>query len=87
MKHTPGPWIAFDDMVRNKDHENIACVLSDDYNPDARLIAAAPEMHAALMEIAATTTNGNSDPDRMADALGEIQGIVRRVLEATKERP
>ena len=54
---------------------------------NARLIAAAPEMHAALLEIAATTTNGNSDPDRMADALGEIQGIVRRVLEATKEKP
>ena len=44
-------------------------------------------MHAALMEIAATTANGNSDPDRMADALVEIQGIVRRALEATKERP
>ena len=87
MNHTPGPWIAFDDMIKNEDHENIACVLSDDYKPDARLIASAPEMHAALLEIAATTTNGNSDPDRMADALGEIQGIVRRVLEATKERP
>ena len=87
MNHTPGPWIAFDDMVRNKDHENIACVLSDDYKSDARLIAAAPEMHAALLEIAGTTANGNSDPDRMADALGEIQGIVRRVLDASKEVP
>ena len=86
MNHTPGPWIAFDDMVRNKDHENIACVLSDNYESDARLIAAAPEMHAALLEIAATTTNGNSDPDRMADALGEIQGVVRRVL-STKKAP
>ena len=85
MNHTPGPWIAFDDMIKNEYHENIACVLSDDYKPDARLIASAPEMHAALLEIAATTTNGNSDPDRMADALGEIQRIVRRALEAIKE--
>ena len=54
---------------------------------NARLIASAPEMYAALMEIAATTANGNSDPDRMADALGEILGIVRCALKATKERP
>ena len=84
MNHTPGPWIAFDDMIKNEDHENIACVLSDDYKSDARLIASAPDMHAALLEIAATAANENSDPDRMADALGEIQGIVRRVLDASK---
>ena len=54
-------------------------------NENDRLIASAPEMHAALLEIAATTTNGNSDPDRIADALGEIQRIVRRALEAIKE--
>ena len=60
---------------------------ASEVNENDRLIAAAPEMHAALMEIAAITTNENSDPDRMADALGEIQGIVWRALEATKERP
>ena len=47
----------------------------------------ADNYRTALLAIAGVSANGNSDPDRMADALGEIQGIVRRVLEATKERP
>lgn len=42
-------------------------------------------LREALREIAGTSANENSDPDRMADALGEIQGIVRKALEATKE--
>lgn len=46
--HTPGPWIALDDMIKNQSHENIACVLSDDYKSDARLIAAAPDLLCAL---------------------------------------
>ena len=47
----------------------------------------ADNYRTALLAIAGVSANGNSDPDRMADALGEIQGIVRRVLEATKEKP
>lgn len=42
-------------------------------------------LREALREIAGTSANENSEPDRMADALGEIQGIVHRALEATKE--
>lgn len=42
-------------------------------------------LREALLEIAAVSANENSEPDRMADALGEIQGIVHRALEATKE--
>ena len=42
-------------------------------------------LREALLEITAIPANENSDPDRMADALWEIQGIVHRALEATKE--
>lgn len=59
-----------------------------------QLIASAPRLaehvcilRESLLSIAGISSNENSDPDRMADALGEIQGIVRRALEATKERP
>lgn len=42
-------------------------------------------LREALEGIAGVSANENSEPDSMADALGEIQGIVRRALEATKE--
>lgn len=44
-------------------------------------------LREVLLEIAGTSANENSEPDRMADALGEIQGIVHRALEATKDAP
>lgn len=66
---------------------------------NAALIASAPDLlkerdqlreqvrilREALAGISGVSANENSDPDSMADALGEIQGIVRRALEATKE--
>ena len=38
----------------------------------------------ALLAVAGVSSNENSEPDRMADALGEIQGIVRRALDSSK---
>lgn len=53
MSRTPGPWVAFDDMIKNSESENVACVLSDDHKSDARLIACAPDLLAALERLQA----------------------------------
>lgn len=45
--HTPGPWIVSGDLIKSGDG-NVACVLSDNPNPDALLIAAAPDLLAAI---------------------------------------
>jgi hypothetical protein len=50
-KHTPAPWMAVNDRVNNASHFGVAQVLSmpmDKAMADARLIAAAPDMLAAL---------------------------------------
>lgn len=99
-RHTPGPWSHQDGIIWS-DHGRIAVTcfsgLNDEESDEADdanaiLIASAPLLkeqvrllREALLEIAGTSANENSGPDRMADALGEIQGIVHRALEATKE--
>ena len=73
MSHAPGPWTVLDDLVKDSDSKNVACVLSDDHAPDARLIAAAPDLLAALERIQASP----NDPaaHRMAlDALKKAKG-------------
>lgn len=54
-KHTPGPWIVWDDeVVQNRDGNFIAkcgesfALTQKEVNANARLISAAPEMLAAL---------------------------------------
>ena len=47
--HTPGPWIVSGDLIKSGDG-NVACVLSDNPNPDALLIAAAPLLRQALAD-------------------------------------
>lgn len=44
-------------------------------------------LRKALLDIAGTSANENSDPECMADALGEIQGIVRRALDSIEVKP
>jgi len=54
MKHTPGPWrVDYAMGIRGADNVPLAYVLSDSSStptPDARLIAAAPELLEALRE-------------------------------------
>ena len=79
-KHTPGPWslgIETDDdraQVINNDGWHVAYVACDPLEANARLIAAAPDLLAALETIAA----GNTDPDGMvriaAEALSKAEG-------------
>ena len=60
-KHTPGPWIPNNDsppMVRDAIGNNIA----DTYNDsDARLIAAAPDLLAALIAFRDSGPSGGQD--------------------------
>lgn len=49
----------------------------------ARLIAAAPDMLAALRRIDSICAPGESDPDRMAEMLAEIAAIAERAAKAT----
>ena len=48
--YTPGPWIVSGDLIKSGDG-NVACVLSDNPNPDALLIAAAPLLRQALADL------------------------------------
>lgn len=62
MGHTPGPWEAdFDDVVDSEGYR-IAAVSEHDgqYEANARLIAAAPDMLAALRDVT-ETHNGKCD--------------------------
>ena len=48
--HTPGPWIVSGDLIKSGDG-NVACVLSDNPNPDALLISGAPRLRKALADL------------------------------------
>lgn len=70
-KHTPGPWfISRKYVVGPRDESDsqgfgmivgVADVYGDNRNQDARLIAAAPDMLAALKEIAETPGTTESE--------------------------
>lgn len=77
-KHTPGPWMQdedrpYDILLDDRAGENVtplvACVFADNtdeaqWQADARLIAAAPEMYEALLHAQANMPH----PDQMIDA-------------------
>lgn len=53
-QHTPGPWTAFKDMLGkwHVDHEDGHCIIQGEKaEANARLIAAAPELLAALQNL------------------------------------
>lgn len=78
---TPYVVIDPDEWMSKGDKQDLA----DEIIGSERLKEQVKLLRSALLEIAGTSANENSEPDRMADALGEIQGIVHRALEATKE--
>lgn len=81
-KHTPGPWGAIGADVKTAGpNSRVICwtgvaldIPLDEVRANARLIAAAPDMLAALRDIAAATTGDDSEA-----ALAEIQGICARI--------
>ena len=81
-KHTPGPWKAsfesFDTewaIVTSK-HGDIVANVNDAHGPNARLIAAAPDMYEALKNIA---NAGESGPLSIA-TMGAIKGMARQAI-------
>ena len=70
-KHTPGPWTR--ECVTALDGELMSCTVRgagrvvaeiephDDCEPDARLIAAAPDLEAALRNLVAAVENSEAD--------------------------
>lgn len=104
LKHTPGPWVANDKHCGNnpwrvepatKDWLNdgwtIADLLGPDAEANARLIAAAPELLAALVQLMPTNlclTNRNI-PDRtvvpleMNVTMGELRALSALIAKAT----
>ena len=68
-QHTPGPWKIEGDNIYGPNGQRIADVWSgyeDEIHADARLIAAAPELLAALREMVA----GDAEAIKEAEAIG-----------------
>jgi hypothetical protein len=81
-QHTPGPWFAHNIGLGPNGEGPFTYPLGTD--PDkaaanARLIAAAPDMLAALQAIAATSTEEDAET-----ALGSIQMICRDIIAKAK---
>jgi hypothetical protein len=81
-QHTPGPWFAHNIGLGPNGAGPFTYPLGND--PDkaaanARLIAAAPDMLAALQAIAATSTEEDAET-----ALGSIQMICRAIITKAK---
>lgn len=83
--HTPGPWCFRKDIVYGGPDEDPVCVMNYELTPEimaanARLIAKAPELLAALRDVMlwyATTTDGDMDAslfDRAHDAILRATG-------------
>jgi hypothetical protein len=87
-QHTPGPWRVARDVnygqfvtnerVRSAD-DTVICNLHAKANINGPLIAAAPDMLAALQAIAATSTEEDAET-----ALGGIQAICRAIIAKAK---
>lgn len=83
MKHTPGPWVLNDarssrvDLIDTTSGRAVGeIVWVDTRNPaDARLIASAPDMLAALRDIVRMLTDAN---DMRADALHTARATIVR---------
>ena len=82
-QHTPGPWyvgLREDQTIftQNLRVASVECPRKE-WKANARLIAAAPDMLAALQAIAATSTEEDAET-----ALGNIQMICRAIITKAK---
>lgn len=95
MTHTPGPWHADGNSVFRVEHGVLSSKVAtcERYNTpnqamhDARLIAAAPDMLAALRRIANHETRADRRSRGMVDAdeVETLQRIARTILRAVEE--
>lgn len=95
-KHTPGPWVIYDDSNDGKTNRiEIAAlgktvariyhsVPAEDI-PNARLIAAAPEMLAALVDVVAVLQKHY--PKQAASPGSIVERALAAIAKATGEQP
>ena len=78
VQHTPGPWVRdFEDDVLSADGDLVAAVYAgdlDEQEDNARLIAAAPDMLAAL-ELIAASGQRNAAYDACVAAIAKAKGL------------
>ena len=91
MKHTPGPWAVYDDSNDGKTNrieiaargKTVACIyhsVPEEDLPNARLIAAAPEMLEALCSIMLCEFNSMSSRQEMVRI---ARAAIAKATEAT----
>ncbi len=87
-QHTPGPWAVTEGYLWRgirapsrviADMRIVGGVVENEVQANARLIAAAPDMLAALQAIAAETTGYDTE-----DMIANIQGICRTIITKAK---
>jgi hypothetical protein len=84
MGHTPGPWYANQDCIEIDGPEGprdvtLAVVLqADNAAADARLIAAAPELLAALKELVAYDDGSNEPEDYGYELLQRCKAAIAK---------
>lgn len=69
MGHTPGPWTLFDRLVQGRGGAPVAAVHGPHAYANARLIAAAPELLAALKDAYAALDYAQAQVDSDADRM------------------
>ena len=79
-EHTPGPWSAEDTVIYGPSHLNIAELEPNDYirndeqRANARLIAAAPDLLAALDALVDATNTRSLAYDDAVTAIAKARG-------------
>lgn len=76
-KHTPGPWAWKNEQLFGRDRVSVC---ASENTPDARLIAAAPDLLEALQEVLAAADGGGwsaIDPSfkKQRDAIAKATGV------------
>jgi len=88
-QHTPGPWAVTEGYLWRgirapsrviADMRIVGGVVENEVQANARLIAAAPDMLAALQDIMAESSRDDDDHDMIAT----IQGICRAIITKAK---
>lgn len=76
--HTPGPWIADDVFVgaKNAEHYHVTC-RGDHAEADAALIAAAPDLMAALQDLADAVERFTASPQDWPELAAARAAIIK----------
>jgi hypothetical protein len=79
-RHTPGPWEAAGARVGKSKYGEIAECFGTDFEANALLIAASPE----LLQIAEELSDWELDPDRYAGDIADLAHKARAIIAKAK---